>query len=346
MKHVLLHWAESGAMPDALLRRGIRQLLAKRLTHLEASGESTERFLQRLAHAPVAVDTDAANEQHYEVSTYFFLKVLGPRLKYSSCIWPEGVDTLANAESAMLDLTCQRAELQDRMDILELGCGWGSLTLWMAERYPNARILAVSNSATQRAHIETQALDRGFCNVEVRTCDVNEFDPGRQFDRIVSVEMFEHMRNPGALLDRAASWLKPDGKVFLHVFTHNGAPYLFTDQGDPNDWMAKYFFTGGMMPSPDLLPASTQSLELEEDWTVNGKHYSRTLEAWLKRQDSHKHALLPILAKTYGEDQARVWFQRWRMFWLACSELFKYNDGKEWPVHHYRFKKAELHDPT
>lgn len=338
MRAALVKWAESGRAPDAMLRMGIRRLLKKRLESLAARPESTREFLERLADAPVAVDTDAANTQHYEVPTRFFLKVLGPRMKYSSCVWPDGVDSLADAESAMLDLTCKRAELTDRMDILELGCGWGSLTLWMAERYPNARILAVSNSATQRAHIETQALDRGCCNVEVRTCDVNEFEPDRTFDRIVSVEMFEHLRNPGKLLDRTAGWLNPGGKVFLHVFTHNGAPYLFHDQGNPDDWMSKHFFTGGMMPSPDLLPASTGELELEKEWVVNGLHYSRTLEAWLARQDAAKDKLMPILEKAYG-DEAAVWFQRWRMFWMACSELFRYDGGNEWPVHHYRLKK-------
>lgn len=340
MKKQLLQLAENGKIPDALLRIGIRQLLKKRLQQLHANPETTASFLKRLADAPVAVDTDAANAQHYEVPTRFFMKVLGPRLKYSSCIWPEGVDTLADAENAMLDLSCQRAEMFDGMDILDLGCGWGSLTLWMAKQYPNATILAVSNSATQHAHIKTQALDQGLSNIEVRTCDVNHFDPGRSFDRIVSVEMFEHLRNPGKLLNRAAEWLNPNGKVFLHVFTHHGSPYLFQDSGDPNDWMSKYFFTGGMMPSPDLLPASTQALKLEEDWVVNGNHYSRTLEAWLARQDHQREKLLPILAKAYGDDAAALWFQRWRLFWLACSELFKYNEGNEWPVHHYRFSKS------
>lgn len=339
MKKLLIQQAERGRIPDPLIRFGIRRLLKERLDSLAAEPESTEDFLKRLGDQPVAVDTDAANEQHYEVSVRFFLKVLGTRLKYSSCIWPEGVEDLASAENAMLDLTCQRAQLQDRMDILELGCGWGSLTLWMAERFPNARILAVSNSATQRAHIETQAVDRGFCNVEVRTCDVNELDPGRTFDRIVSVEMFEHMRNPGALLDRASDWLTPEGKIFLHVFTHHGSPYLFEDGGDAKDWMSRYFFTGGMMPSTDLLPKAASKLDVEEQWEVNGLHYSRTLEAWLARQDAAKEALLPILAKTYGEAEAEVWFHRWRLFWLACSELFKYNKGNEWPVYHYLLSK-------
>jgi len=342
MNDALIRLAESGRLPDPLLRLGIRRLLKKRLASLEHNGETTESFLHRLADQPVAVQTDDANQQHYEVPTRFFLKVLGPRLKYSSCIWPEGVDTLANAENAMLDLTCQRAQLEDRMDILELGCGWGSLTLWMAERFPNARILAVSNSETQRAHIETQAVDRGCCNVQVHTCDVNDFDPGQTFDRIVSVEMFEHMRNPGALLERAAGWLAPKGKLFLHVFTHNGAPYLFTDHGNADDWMSRHFFSGGMMPSPDLLPAAAaKSLDLEEEWVVNGRHYARTLEAWLQRQDAARDTLLPLFEKTRGPDGAAVAFQRWRMFWMACSELFNYRGGREWPVHHYRFARKE-----
>jgi len=340
MNNFLLNLAENGTLPDKALRYGMRRLLAKRLDTLNGSPVSTETFLEDLKDAPIAVDTKEANEQHYEVPTRFFMKALGPRMKYSSCIWPEGVDTLADAETAMLDLTCQRAELEDRMDILELGCGWGSLTLWMAEQYPNARIQAVSNSATQKAHIEVQALDRGLCNIQVHTCDVNEFVPEWKADRIVSVEMFEHMRNPGKLLDKASTWLKDDGKIFLHVFTHEGSPYLFQDTGNPDDWMSKYFFTGGMMPSPDLLPKASNALELEEDWIVNGVEYSRTLEAWLDRQDAAKEKLMPIFKKAYGEKDAEVWFQRWRMFWMACSELFNYNDGKEWPVHHYRLKKA------
>ncbi len=339
MKKTLLHLAETGKLPDFLIRIGIRNLLKARLKALAEKPESSEEFLNRLSQAPIAVDTQAANEQHYEVPTRFYMRILGPRMKYSSCIWPEGVSSLADAECAMLDLTCQRAEISGNIDILELGCGWGSLTLWMAEQYPSARILAVSNSATQRAHIETQAMDRGLDNVEVRTCDVNEFDPGRHFDRIVSVEMFEHMRNPGKLLDRAAEWLKPDGKIFLHVFTHAGSPYLFEDHGDPNDWMSKYFFTGGMMPSPDLLTLSSKKISLEKDWIVKGTHYSRTLEAWLQRQDAARDRLLPILEKAYGQDQAEIWFQRWRIFWMASSELFKYKDGDSWPVHHYRFNK-------
>lgn len=341
MKAFLLHQAEKGNLPDPLIRAGIRKLLRGRLDLLQSGGDTTEQLIDRLRGEPVAVDTAAANEQHYEVPTRFFLRVLGPRMKYSSCLWPEGVDSLQQAENAMLDLTCQRAQLADRMDILELGCGWGSLTLWMAEQYPNARILAVSNSATQRAHIETQALDRGLCNVEVRTRDMNDFEPGRTFDRIVSVEMFEHMRNPGKLLDRAAGWLNPGGKIFIHVFTHAGKPYLFVDQGREQDWMSRYFFTGGMMPSPDYLPKASSRTLLEEEWVVNGIHYAKTLEAWLKRQDDAKADLLPILAKTYGEDQAPLWFQRWRMFWMACSELFRFRGGEEWPVHHYRFRAKE-----
>lgn len=345
MKSWMIDQAERGRVPDPLLRMGIRRLLKGRLDALVARPESTAEFLERLRDQPVAVESDAANEQHYEVSVRFFLKVLGSRLKYSSCLWSEGVEDLASAENAMLDLTCQRAQLEDRMDILELGCGWGSLTLWMAERFPNARILAVSNSATQKAYIEVQAVDRGFCNVEVRTCDVNDLDPGKTFDRIVSVEMFEHMRNPGMLLDRAAEWLNPAGKMFIHVFTHSGAPYLFEDGGDAKDWMSKYFFTGGMMPSSELLPQSTSALDLDEEWIVNGSHYSRTLEAWLARQDAARDSILPLMAKTYGEDEAERWFNRWRIFWMACSELFRYNSGNQWPVHHYRFKKAQTSSP-
>ncbi len=339
MKEMLIDAAERGWLPDALLRVGIRGMLRRRLAVLAERGCGTEAFLEGLAGQPVAVEMAAANAQHYEVPTRFFLRVLGPQMKYSSCLYPEGVETLADAEKAMLDLSCRRAQLEDGQDILELGCGWGSLTLWMAERYPRSRIVAVSNSGTQRAHIETQAADRGLENVEVRTCDVNGFAPDRSFDRIVSVEMIEHMRNPGELLDRCAGWLKRGGRMFVHIFTHAGMPYLFEDAGRAGDWMSRYFFTGGMMPSADLLPKATKRLELEEDWIVNGKHYSRTLEDWLRRQDRAKAELLPILAEVYGEGEAGRWFQRWRMFWMACSELFRYRGGEEWPVHHYRFKR-------
>ncbi len=334
----LIDLAESGRMPDFLLRIGMRRLMKKRLQEQQSSPQSTESFLKQLEDQPIAIDTSEANEQHYEVPTRFFLKVLGPRLKYSSCYWPEGVDTLKDAENAMLDLSCKRAGILDGMDILELGCGWGSLTLWMAEQFPRSRILAVSNSATQRAHIMVQAEDRGLTNVEVRTCDMNDFDPEAKFDRIMSIEMFEHMRNPGKLLDRCADWLHPDGLVFLHVFTTSLSPYLFADAGDQDDWMAKYFFSGGMMPSPDLLAKASSRFSCDEDWVVNGEHYSKTLEAWLEKQDAGKADIMPLFEKTYGKEQAEVWFQRWRMFWMASSELFGFGDGTQWPVHHYRLK--------
>lgn len=342
MKSTLIRAAEGGYLPDMLTRAGIRSLLRKRLDSLDTTGDPTARFLEQLGEGPIAVQTDAANDQHYEVPTRFFLGVLGSRLKYSSCYWPEGINDLKEAEHSMLELSCYRAELENGQDVLELGCGWGSLTLWMAEKYPSSMITAVSNSETQRAYIETQALDRGLCNVQVITADMNDFKPphARGFDRVVYVEMMEHMRNHRKLFERIHGWLRPGGKMFIHIFAHQGAPYLFEDRGNPGDWMSTYFFSGGMMPAVDTLPRVAPELfDVEEQWEVNGRHYTRTLDAWLAKQDAKKKELLPVFQKAYGEAEASKWFHRWRMFWMACSELFAYNDGKEWPVMHYRFVK-------
>lgn len=310
----------SGRLPEPLLRAGIRASCAARLRR-ERRLDRKEAFLASLHREQIARDVAKANEQHYEVPPEFFRLVLGPRLKYSSCHWPAGVETIAAAEEAMLELTCERAGIEDGMSILDLGCGWGSLTLWLAERYPGARIHAVSNSRPQREYIESFRAP----NVTVQTADANELElPAHSFDRIVSVEMLEHMRNYGALLGRVASWLRPDGKVFVHVFSHRELAYPY-DRG----WMTRRFFTGGTMPSHDLLPRLADTLRLEQDWVVGGEHYARTSEAWLERMAENRDAIVPLLGeRAYNE---------WRVFFLACAELWGYRGGREWQVSHYRF---------
>lgn len=331
-------------MPDWLIRVGIRRLLRNRLKGELRKGKdkSIDAFVAELKRSAIAVQTDAANEQHYELPSAYFQKVLGPRLKYSCGWWPEASTTLAESEEAMLELTCKRAALENGHAVLELGCGWGSLTLWMAEKYPDSKITAVSNSRTQRAFILEQAQERGLANVDVVTADMNKFRPDRQFDRVVSVEMFEHMKNYHRLLEQISDWLNPEGKLFVHIFTHRQFAYHFDDTGKSDDWMANYFFTGGTMPSDDLLLRFQDHLRLERHWRVNGCHYSRTLEAWLKLQDRQKKVVLELFEEVYGNRaEAALWEQRWRMFYLACSELFRYNSGREWMVSHYLFRKPD-----
>ena len=339
----LLGLAERGLVPDVLLRAGIRRMCAGRLQdEYAADPESAARrnagLIAELRASPVAIHTDAANRQHYELPPGFFTRCLGPRLKYSGCFYPTGNETLAQAEEAMLALYGERAKLADGQDILELGCGWGSLTLWMAEHYPNARITAVSNSAPQRAFIEAQCRERGFANVRVITCDVNRLElPASNFDRCVSVEMFEHMRNYATLLGRIGGWLRPGGKLFVHIFCHRTLLYPFETAGDDN-WMGRHFFTGGLMPAADTLLWFQDALRIEDRWLVDGTHYERTANHWLENQDARHDEVMAILREAYG-DAARLWFQRWRMFWMACAELFGYDHGREWMVAHYRFSK-------
>ena len=339
----LLGLAERGLLPDALLRAGIRRMCAQRLREEhaldpDAAARRHSALIAELRQSAVALHVDAANRQHYELPPGFFQACLGPRLKYSGCYYPTGNETLAQAEEAMLALYCERAGLADGQDILELGCGWGSLTLWMAQRYPRARITAVSNSASQRAWIEARCRERGLHNVRVVTCDVNALElPPAAFDRCVSVEMFEHVRNHEALLGRIAGWLRADGRLFVHIFVHRLAAYVYDDHGEDN-WMGRHFFTGGLMPAADTLLHLQRDLVLERRWLVDGTHYQRTAEAWLRNQDRERDALLPILAQAYGGPaQARLWFQRWRMFWMACAELFGYDGGQQWLVSHYLF---------
>ncbi len=324
--------AERGVVPTMAIRGAIRALCRQRLASL-TSAPTTDAFLATIAGGPVAELTELANSQHYELPAAFFAQVLGPHRKYSSAIWPEPTTTLEEAEAEMLDLTCRRAALRDGETILELGCGWGSLSTFMARRYPNSRIVAVSNSASQRRHI----LAAGLPNLEVITADMNRFDPGERFDRIVSVEMFEHMRDWPELLSRVASWLRDDGTLFVHVFCHARHPYLFDREGSDN-WMGRYFFSGGMMPSYDLLPLAAEGLLLGERWWVPGRHYQRTAAAWRENLERRRTEVLTILTEHYG-DQATRWYHRWRIFFLACEELFGFAGGAEWGVGHYRFSR-------
>lgn len=334
---------DGGLLPDALLRMGIRRLLRQRLADEYAGGpdatwERQRALWARLETGPIAEQTHAANEQHYEVPPAFFERVLGPHLKYSCGWWDPGVTDLATSEAAMLALTAARAKLEDGQRILELGCGWGSLTLWMAEHFPASHITAVSNSRDQRTFILERAKARNLANVEVITADMNSFEPAEKgFDRVVSVEMFEHMRNHRVLMARIANWLAPGGKLFVHIFTHRELTYLF-EAKDPNDWMSREFFSGGVMPADALLLRHQENLRLEDHWRVSGSHYAKTSEAWLARQDAHREDILELFRTTYGAE-ATTRFQRWRVFFMACAELWNFRQGTEWIVSHYRFGK-------
>jgi cyclopropane-fatty-acyl-phospholipid synthase len=329
---------DAGWLPDWMIRSGIRRSLAARLAE-ERLLQRKDAFIQALRDSPIALDTSAANAQHYDVPAEFFELILGPSLKYSACLWPPGVSSLAEAEAAMLALTAERAQIQDGQRILELGCGWGSLTLFMAGRFPRSTIVAMSNSTTQRDFIERRAARRGLRNITVVTADMNHFDPLASFDRVVSVEMFEHMRNYPRLLERISRWLSPDGRLFVHVFAHRDYAYPY-EARDASDWMAEHFFTGGTMPSADLLPRFSDHVQLEAQWHVSGVEYARTCEAWLRNMDAHRDGVDRIFRETYGAPRALQWRVRWRVFFMACAELFAFNGGREWFVAHYRFAPA------
>ena len=339
-----IDWAERGYAPDVLIRIGIRRLLKKRLAAVDQGSPSANQarldsLIEEFSNGPLALVPEKANEQHYEVPAELFVQTLGARLKYSGCYWPDGVTDLNQAEEVGLAKSCEHAELADGMDILELGCGWGSLSLWMAEYYPNANITSVSNSASQREFILQRAKERGLdTNLNVITCDVNDLQCQQDFDRVVSVEMFEHVRNHKELFRRIAGWLKTDGKLFAHIFCHREWTYKFQDENS-SDWMSRYFFSGGIMPGNRLFAQYQDDLQLKEQWKWDGTHYQKTCEAWLRNMDQNRVQIMPLLQETYGKDLAVVWFNRWRMFYLACSELFGYRGGEEWWVSHYLFSK-------
>jgi cyclopropane-fatty-acyl-phospholipid synthase len=336
-------WLERDLFPDWLIRAFIRRLCAQRLREEKwddpvAVEENKSRLLKQLRRSPIALHTTEANEQHYELPTEFFELVLGKRKKYSCCLYPTGKETLDEAEEAMLRVTLDRARLENGQDILELGCGWGSITLTMAERFPGSRITGVSNSRTQKEYIDAEARRRGLSNVRILTADMNDFTIGETFDRLISVEMFEHMRNYERLLEKLSGFTRPGGMLFVHIFSHRSVAYPYEVSG-PHDWMAKYFFTGGLMPSDDLLYHFQDHFRVEEHWFLNGSHYERTSNHWLENMDRNRERILELFRHTYGADHALKWWVRWRVFFMACAELFGFRGGREWGVSHYLFAK-------
>ena len=336
---------EKNKVPDFALRLGIRKLLKERLHQEKKETDELQQahlmnLIAELKESPIAINTAEANEQHYEVPTAFYKFCLGSNLKYSSGYWNEGVLDIDTSENDMLEITCSRAELTDGQDILELGCGWGSLSLYMAKKYPQSSITAVSNSKTQKIYIDEQAQLRGIKNLTIITVNINDFTIEKKFDRVVSVEMFEHMRNYQKLMHKIADCLKINGKLFVHIFTHKNFAYKF-EVLDETDWMSKYFFTGGIMPSDDLLLYFNEHLSIEKHWHVSGLHYSKTSESWLQNMDKNKSQIMPLFESTYGKDQAVKWWVYWRLFYMACAELCGYNNGEEWIVSHYLFTKKQ-----
>jgi cyclopropane-fatty-acyl-phospholipid synthase len=334
---------EKNLVPDFLIRTGIRKLLKQRLNDEKKTTPELQKhhllsLVEELKKSPIAVHTKDANEQHYEVPTEFYKYCLGKHLKYSSGFWKNGVHDIDTSEKDMLELTCERARLANGQEVLELGCGWGSLSLFMSAKFPKSNFTVVSNSRTQKVYIDEQAKERGITNLTVITCDINEFTIDKKFDRVVSVEMFEHLRNYEVLFKKIASFLKDDGKMFVHIFTHKEYAYKF-EVKDESDWMSKYFFTGGIMPSNDLFSYFNNDLVIKDQWIVNGMHYSKTSEAWLGNMTSNKSRIMPLFEKTYGKENALKWWVYWRIFYMACAELWGYNKGEEWMVCHYLFTK-------
>jgi cyclopropane-fatty-acyl-phospholipid synthase len=318
-------WTESGLVPDTVIRAGIRRLLETKRKEIhsgdvEYAADTMNQFVAMMNESPIALVPDLVNEQHYEVPADFFAEVMGDHLKYSCCYWPKNVNNLSEAEAAALELSVERAGIEDGQQVLDLGCGWGSLSLWIAEHFPNSIVTSVSNS-------------------EVVTCDMNDFVTNDRFDRIVSVEMFEHMRNYDELFRCISEWLVPEGRFFMHIFCHRMTPYEYIDKG-PSDWMSRHFFSGGIMPSADLPLRFANELNIEKQWHWNGQHYARTCNTWLENMDNNKDTIMPVLANCYGEPDASLWWQRWRIFFMACAELFDYDEGHEWFVGHYLFRKA------
>jgi cyclopropane-fatty-acyl-phospholipid synthase len=334
---------EKNLIPDFLIRYGIRQNCRQRLRdeelgNLEMQHKKFMAFVGELKKSPIATDTKAANEQHYEVPTKFFQLVLGKNLKYSCGYWSHDKVSLDQSEEDMLALTCERADLKEGQRILECGCGWGSLSLYMAKKFPKSKITGVSNSRTQKLFIDEEARKNGLTNLTIVTTDMNSFQTDEKFDRIVSVEMFEHMRNYQALMEKLSRFLYPDGKMFIHIFTHKYLSYFYEVKSE-DDWMAKYFFTGGIMPSDHLLFYFADHFKVEKHWRVSGKHYQKTSEAWLANMDRSKGEILQLFSDVYGQESQLKWWVYWRIFFMACAELWGFRQGNEWFVSHYLFQK-------
>lgn len=340
--HRVLDWTEMGLVPDNVIRMGIRRLLRERLDEISADdcewiAADQDQFVTIMDQSPIAPLPELANEQHYEVPAEFFELVLGQRRKYSCSYWDDACTSLDSAELTALELTSARAELRNGQKVLDLGCGWGSFSLWAAERFPNSHFTAVSNSHTQREAILAEAEHRYLNNLTVLTADINDFESEGRFDRVVSIEMFEHLRNYRKMFARVSRWLNNDGRFFMHIFCHRAAAYEFVDSA-PSDWMTRHFFAGGIMPSDDLPLRFQDDLKLCKRWRWDGRHYEKTANAWLNKIDAQKDDVMPILGATYGAENAQQWWMRWRIFFMACAELFGYRDGQEWWVGHYLFE--------
>ena len=344
MNSFIIDLAEKGIVPDFIIRYGIRRLCQKRLYRAKSIGSERvevehQEWVEKLLKSPIALVPEKANEQHYELPPQFFEQVLGKYLKYSSGYWLNS-KTLNDSEKEMLEITYNRSEIVDSMNILELGCGWGSFTLFMAQRLPNSNITAVSNSNDQREYIQNKCKKMGYSNVTVITADMNDFDTKNKFDRVVSIEMFEHMRNYGKLLKKISNWLNEDGKLFVHIFSHKNLVYPFENNG-PDDWMGREFFSGGLMPSRRLLLHFQDHMIIQKMWYMSGEYYSKTANAWLYRMDQNKLKIMELFSETYGKSNAKMWIQRWRIFFMSCAELFGMNNGSEYGITHYLFTKKK-----
>jgi cyclopropane-fatty-acyl-phospholipid synthase len=333
-----------GVVPDLLIRSGIKNFIKKRLkdeygTEQNFSEKRRKKIIDELRSSPIAIETDKANDQHYMVPPEFFVKCLGPRLKYSCCHWDQAT-SLEEAEVEMLELTVKRAAIKDGDRILELGHGWGAITLYIAEKFRNSEIVAVSNSKFQGDFILARAKERGLTNITINTADVSKLQMNEQFDRVISIEMFEHMRNYNELLGNINSWLNPNGTLFVHIFAHKELTYKY-EVVDDTDWMSKYFFSGGMMPSEHLLYYFQDDLNIKEHWRINGSHYAKTAKAWLDNMDENKDKILDIFEKHYPAGEAPKWFNYWRIFYMSCEELWNFKNGNEWVIGHYLFEKRK-----